>query len=206
MIFCSEECRKASWKLYHEYECPIFSLFHRNDFNNSHLLLAYRSTISNLFTEDKKLNRQIFEFENLTELGHTVQKELKTLYDPLDYKTVCSLETHCAQMNPSENLIYAVRAVFFTKCLDFVLKKCTDIVLDDVQKMFVAVIFFRHVQIINCNAYEIVENVYDCQNKIWEPRNVGGAIYATVSLTNHSCYPNVIRHSYPGGKLRKIYN
>lgn len=61
---------------------------------------------------------------------------------------------------------------------------------------------FRHLQAICCNAYEIVENVRNQISKVIEPRNIGGAIYTTVSLTNHSCYPNVIRHSFPRGKYK----
>ncbi|XP_076245578.1 uncharacterized protein LOC143186068 isoform X3 [Calliopsis andreniformis] len=57
----------------------------------------------------------------------------------------------------------------------------------------------HHLQAVNCNAYEIVENVYNKKTHVWEPRYVGGAIYPSVSLVNHSCYPNIVRHSYPSG-------
>lgn len=63
-----------------------------------------------------------------------------------------------------------------------------------------AVAILHHLQAINCNAYEIVENIYDKKTHIWEPRQIGGAIYPSVSLINHSCYPNVVRHTYPSGK------
>lgn len=120
-------------------------------------------------------------------------------YNPLDYRTVFQLETHCADVEPNVNLIHTIQAIYLAKCLIFVLSKL-DIVCTKETFIPLAVAMLHHLQAINCNAYEIVENVYEETTRVWEPRNIGGAIYTTVSLVNHSCYPNVVRHSYPNGE------
>ncbi|XP_076178680.1 protein-lysine N-methyltransferase SMYD4 isoform X2 [Ptiloglossa arizonensis] len=121
-------------------------------------------------------------------------------YSPRDYRTVLELETHCATLEPNVNLIRAIEAIFLAKCFTFVLSKM-DVVCTKETLFFLAIAMLHHLQAINCNAYEIVENVYDKETHAWEPRNVGGAIYPSVSLVNHSCYPNIVRHSYPSGTV-----
>lgn len=121
------------------------------------------------------------------------------IYSPYDYRTILNLETHCTKMEPKTNLIRAIEAIFLAKCFTFVLSKM-DVVYLKESFISLAVAILHHLQAINCNAYEIVENIYDKKTHIWEPRQIGGAIYPSVSLINHSCYPNVVRHTYPSGK------
>ena len=45
-----------------------------------------------------------------------------------------------------------------------------------------------------CNAYEISELVRG-PNRVPETNELGGAVYCTVSLTNHSCCPNTMRYN-----------
>lgn len=128
--------------------------------------------------------------------------DVKTLkrYESHDYKTVAALETHSAQADIKDNLDKAINSIFLAHCLMYSINHYHPEVgnLDKHLQIF-AVALFHNMQMINCNAYEIVENVRDNETKILEPRNVGGAIYSSVSLTNHSCYPNIVRHSYPCG-------
>ena len=63
----------------------------------------------------------------------------------------------------------------------------------------VLTLLVRHLQSCSCNAYEIDELVRDAKglgmsgNRI---ERLGGAVYPTVSLSNHSCVPNTIRYVY----------
>ena len=65
--------------------------------------------------------------------------------------------------------------------------------------MTVLTLLVRHLQSCSCNAYEIDELVRDAKglgmsgNRI---ERLGGAVYPTVSLSNHSCVPNTIRYVY----------
>ncbi|XP_017876111.1 SET and MYND domain-containing protein 4-like [Ceratina calcarata] len=212
--FCSEKCRREAWQMYHQYECLVFDTFFENDTeqarHNSYLLLAYRMIVLGILSssvEQFNNNTGKSEIPYLNEfLRHYVastNQERSTLgiseiYSPHDYRTILNLETNCAKMEPNVNLVRALEAIFLAKCLTFVLNK-TDVICLKETFISLAVAMLHSLQAINCNAYEIVENVYDKKTHVWEPRFVGGAIYPSVSLINHSCYPNVVRHNYPSG-------
>nr|XP_033341400.1 SET and MYND domain-containing protein 4-like isoform X1 [Megalopta genalis] len=221
--FCSETCRSKAWQTYHRYECLLLDAFYENRSGDmqqqqqqqvSHLLLAYRMAIAGSlsskgtgnddddarddeipFLNDDSIRRHAAgENEERNRLG------ISEIYRSQDYRTVLALETHCATMESGVNLVRAIEAIFLTKCFAFVLSKM-DVVCLEEALLWLAVGMLHHLQAINCNAYEIVENVYDKETHIWEPREIGGAIYPSVSLVNHSCYPNVVRHSYPAGTI-----
>lgn len=215
MAFCTEACRREAWEAYHRYECSIFNYFLKNSSSNerqqtSYLLLAYRTTVVQALSLRNgagttcALNPDFLRYHvNARDKDDDIGKECADLgtrgtYSPLDYRTVFQLETHCADVEPHVNLIRAVEAIFLAKCLISVLSKL-DVVCTAETFVSLAAAMLHHLQAINCNAYEIVENVHDEATRIWEPRNVGAAIYPTVSLVNHGCYPNVVRHSYPNG-------
>lgn len=216
--FCSEDCRRKSWESYHRWECLIFDYFDQtfqNQAQTSRLLLAYRTTVrlatEKMVFDDKEGGRKLSpEFAKYyskieeREDNGVLEVGLGEDYDSIDYRTVYSLETNSKDIDPFLNLTHAIHAVILSKCFRFVsrnfFKNEKKIEIGDADEHDFAVATLRHLQAINCNAYEIVENVLDNENKIWEPRTVGGAIYTTVSLTNHSCYPNIIRHTYPKGE------
>lgn len=204
--------------MYHRYECLVLNALYENDSEQaqqaSHLLLAYRMTIiGSLRTNSGKMNNKNdiaddeipFLNDNFLRY-HTADVNkacsklgISEIYDPLDYRTVLELETNYANFEPNINLIRAIEAIFLAKCFSFVLSKM-DIVCLKEAFLSLAVAMLHHLQAVNCNAYEIVENIYDKKTHVWEPRHIGGAIYPSVSLVNHSCYPNIVRHTYPSGK------
>lgn len=217
MSFCTETCRRKAWEAYHQYECSVFDYFFENFPNNrrqqtSYLLLAYRTTVLQALSSRNSaemrcvLNPDFLRHhigdksfdENISK--EYTKSESRQTYNPLDYRTVFQLETHCTDVEPNANLIRAIQAIFLAKCFISVLSKLD--VEDCTKETLVpfAVAMLHHLQAINCNAYEITENIHEETTRVWEPRNIGGAIYTTVSLVNHSCYPNVVRHSYPNGK------
>lgn len=110
--------------------------------------------------------------------------------------------THCSSREPSENIFFALRAIIVSKCLVHSLSNLeVAVVLSRKQTISLAASVIHYLLAIDCNGYEIVENVLNHDTRIWEPRSIGGALYPSVTLVNHSCYPNVVRHTYPNGKL-----
>ncbi|XP_014299276.1 SET and MYND domain-containing protein 4 [Microplitis demolitor] len=204
--FCSEKCRREAWDSYHKYECMIFNIFIENFDSNrqrSHLLLAYRATVIKAINKElNTLDKEFMDYhrEKNEDRNEFIRSDIN-VYDPLDYKTVYLLETHCKKSDCQLNLARAIKAVYLAKCLEFIFEEFGIKSLGVEEIKILAVGIMRHMQAIDCNAYEIVENIRDEETKTWEPINIGGAIYTTVSLVNHSCYPNVVRHSYPGGKV-----
>ncbi|XP_011300906.1 SET and MYND domain-containing protein 4-like isoform X2 [Fopius arisanus] len=209
--FCSEECRSNAWDSYHKYECMIFDNFlerSRTCDAKSHVLLAYRTTIAKAIRKDSGvLDAEFLCYQDAKceDAKKSLEIDIKSdIYDPLDYRTVFSLETHCEKADAKVNLSRSIKSVYLAKCLAFVLMEVDERSRETIGQReiaLLAVAMMRHMQAVNCNAYEIVENFRNENTRTWEPRNVGGAIYSSVSLVNHSCYPNVVRHSYPGGKV-----
>lgn len=177
----------------------------------SHVLLAYRTTIAKAIRKDSSvLDAEFLCYQDAKceDAKKSLEIDIKSdFYEPLDYRTVFSLETHCKQAEAKVNLSRAIKSAYLAKCLAFVLMEADERSSETIGQReiaLLAVAMMRHMQAVNCNAYEIVENFRHRHTRTWEPRNVGGAIYTTVSLVNHSCYPNVVRHSYPGGKDDEI--
>ncbi|XP_078048741.1 protein-lysine N-methyltransferase SMYD4 [Augochlora pura] len=218
--FCSEKCRSKAWKAYHRYECLLFDAFYENRSGDmeqqqvSYLLLAYRTAIAGCLSskfrttndddpEEDEIPFLDDDFVRRHAAGANEERNrlgISEIYRSQDYRAVLALETHCATADPNVNLVRAIEAIFLTKCFTFVLGKMDVVCLEEAW-LWLAVGMLHHLQAINCNAYEIVENVYNKETHIWEPREIGGAIYPSVSLVNHSCYPNVVRHSYPAGTV-----
>lgn len=169
--------------------------------------MAYRTTIAksiNKITNFLDSEFLCYQDAKCEEAKKSLKIDIKSdFYDPLDYRTVYSLETHCDKSDTKVNLSRSIKSVYLAKCLAFVLMELDETISETIGQreiVLLAVAMMRHMQAVNCNAYEIVENIRDKKTKTWDPQNIGGAIYSTVSLINHSCYPNVVRHSYPGGK------
>ncbi|XP_076280147.1 protein-lysine N-methyltransferase SMYD4 isoform X2 [Lasioglossum baleicum] len=224
VFFCSERCRKEAWQAYHRYECLFLDAFYEDrpadtQKQVSHLLLAYRMTIAGSLSpkrrtvavdndhDDKTDDDEIplLNDEHVRRLAAAAEENRNRLgrseiYQFQDYRTVLALETHCAALDPNVNLVRGIEAIFLTKCFTLVLGKM-DVVCLEEAFLWLAIGMMHHLQAITCNAYEIVENVYNKEIHVWEPREIGGAIYPSVSLVNHSCYPNVVRHSYPAGTV-----
>jgi len=60
----------------------------------------------------------------------------------------------------------------------------------------IVTLILRHLQSCSCNAYEIDEFVRDTSlQKPDQVLQLGGAIFPTISLSNHSCVPNTIRNN-----------
>ena len=131
------------------------------------------------------------------------------------YENIHTLMTHSELRNPHELFQYSLLSVFLLKMLEeskFLSSKMninkkenkiakekgcnkktteTNCVPDEVDKAFIGGILLRFLQIISCNGIEIMEtrNLGDIQKA--EQTTHGLALYATVSLLNHSCNPNL---------------
>merc|ERR1719277_2292478 len=73
-----------------------------------------------------------------------------------------------------------------------------------VDKVAMGAVLLRHLQNLPCNAHEITElemGANASSSSSNSPRDstiheIGAAVYSTLSLINHSCDPNVVRHYY----------
>ena len=72
-------------------------------------------------------------------------------------------------------------------------------------KVAMGAVLLRHLQNLPCNAHEITELEMGSSTSSSNSSNtsrdatiheIGAAAYSTLSLINHSCDPNVVRHYY----------
>lgn len=66
------------------------------------------------------------------------------------------------------------------------------------RKAFIGGLLLKYLQVVPSNAHEVSEMLVDRSTGVTESYEVGGALYPLLSLTNHSCDPNVVRHSHNG--------
>ena len=71
--------------------------------------------------------------------------------------------------------------------------------------MFVSSLLLRHLQAVSTNGLEIAEYILK-NNDItkFDIIPVGGAIFPTMSFSNHSCYPNALRIGYQNHQVVRV--
>jgi hypothetical protein len=106
-----------------------------------------------------------------------------------DYAAVYGQVTNSSSRTPADLLKRATSALFLMRCFRHVSSETFD-------EVEMTTILLRHLQSCSCNAYQVTEQlVTDGDVRNTTENEIGGSVYPTVSLCNHSCNPNVARHS-----------
>ena len=177
VCFCSEECRDESWVEYHRLECSVLNHILQSTEISKMSWLVYRIATKAIFSQKKDFNSM---------------KPYSSAPNPFlsdDYATVWGQVTNTISRTPADLLKRATNAIFLASLILFVAPKETDIVT-------LSTVLLRHLQSCSCNAYQITQQILpkgDARRS--QEMELGGAVYPTISLSNHSCNPNVVRHS-----------
>ncbi|KAK7082422.1 hypothetical protein SK128_013921 [Halocaridina rubra] len=212
VCYCSEECRLASWNGLHASECRVLNHLLEPGIGKM-AFIAYRILTTLTWSKLQTLREEIDALVE-TELQEdivtfcadgTVQSEASTessqamiwkgQYLPHDYKTILHMASNSSKRTFGDIFKRAITAYFVTQCLKvsgyFGTPENTQ---ED--ELFVASLVLRHLQSSSCNAYEISEFALGSEGITGSQMlDVGGALYSTVSLTNHSCVANTSRYS-----------
>ena len=72
--------------------------------------------------------------------------------------------------------------------------------ISDKSKLLAGSLILRYLQSMPCNAHEVSEMcvVRKGNDFTYDSSEIGGAAYPVLSLINHCCDPNVVRHSHRG--------
>ena len=178
VLFCSESCRSEALQLYHAAECPVLDLLIDPNLGRMSLLV----------------------FRLLARAGSTVLEQDQdqddsctdpaAAYDSLSYPAVYSQVPNTADRPMGDIIKRCAVALYLTACLER-----AGTVMEP-GRLRAAALALRHLQSCSCNAYEITElRLGGGGARLAEFEELGGAVYATVSLTNHSCFPNIVRGS-----------
>ncbi|GAB1859042.1 SET and MYND domain-containing protein 4 [Camponotus japonicus] len=195
-MYCSEECRYAEWKRCHNVECAVFPALIEYDCYNIDLLsvrlavLAIREAggIKELRTMLKKLD----EWDDPRTKGFSEDGKLHSNR----YFSICSLVTNTEKRPVPDLFRRSLDSCFIlyflaTRTVMFGAKLPEDLSVlaknDDVT--FFGGLILRYQQIIPSNIHTFSEEQdLECVER-------GIAAMPFYSLMNHSCNPNIFRHS-----------
>ncbi|KAF0300345.1 SET and MYND domain-containing protein 4 [Amphibalanus amphitrite] len=176
VLFCSQPCRSEALRLYHATECPVLDLL--IDPNLGRMALLVFRVLARAGPE---------ALERAEELD---SESASDVYDSLAYEAVHSQVTNTADRPMGDVIKRCAVALYLTACLQRAGVGSAE------RRVAAAALALRHLQSCSCNAYEITElRLGGGGARLAEFEELGGAVYAAVSLTNHSCFPNVVRSS-----------
>jgi len=207
VMYCSEECRASSWNNNHCIDCPLLDILQKLDIGRMSLL-ALRIIIQ--VCKGQNLYRLIASLEGDNKcIDRTKGFSNDGTYSSSDYSPIYWLVGNTEKRTVTDLFRRAVTAACVLSCLETM----TDFFPTDInspphditrQKLLVGGLLLRHMQNLPCNAHEVGELVGTESGNtkegvpMWKGIEIGAAAYAVLSLVNHSCDPNVVRHSYHG--------
>lgn len=160
-----------------------------------------------------KVREEMEVRKDLPEAPRLIGFNEEGVYDAADYRTVYTLVTNSKQRGVGDLFKRALMACYLLKILEmtpFFYNGGSDphnVKLID--KVAMGAVLLRHLQNLPCNAHEVTELELGPTNSSQGPgsmssssprdstiHEIGAAVYSTLSLINHSCDPNVVRHYY----------
>lgn len=187
VVFCNDQCRSEAWESYHKFECLVLHKVWKSDISLGHLALKM------VLKAGHETLEKFSESENDTEKSINFDEG----YNPEDYESVYLLVNHAEDRNPEDLLRYSLQAYFLAKCVEETGFLEGENCNQEQQRVNVGAHLMRNLMMLPCNAHECSELLYK-EGNLPESitMEVGSAIYPCLSLINHSCDPNVVRHSY----------
>ncbi|XP_054271330.1 SET and MYND domain-containing protein 4 [Macrosteles quadrilineatus] len=187
VLFCSKPCLQSALQTHHAAECSILPALWQSGASVT-VLMALR-----IITQ-----RQL---EHFLQLRPSLEKSIKDKpYKSDDYRRVYNLVNHGSDRSAEDFLHRTVVAVFLLRCLkttDY-FKMQDENTITTNEKMlsenekFIGGLILRHIQSLQFNSHEVSELVIDGKNK--KSVFIGGAVYPTLALFNHSCNPGIVRY------------
>ena len=196
--FCSEACETEAWQNFHYVECKYLNLIHDANVGLGHLALrmVLKAGLSLLLDVKKKMN-SVDQDNDPPKLGMNADE----VYDSQDYWACYCLIGHSEDRSAGDLFRRTLIAVFLLKILQgsdfFICNDSEGIPINDTYYAYIGGHILKQIQMLPCNAHEVSELMVNrSTNANSELKEIGSAIYATLSLLNHSCDPSVVRHSY----------
>ncbi|XP_059482634.1 SET and MYND domain-containing protein 4 [Neocloeon triangulifer] len=193
VAFCGTKCRDAALKTHHKWECDFLPTLRESKASVTCLLalrLASQTSIQKL--------RECVEAAEKRDVRVIGDEK----YDSRDLSNFFTLVSHTERRSPRDLLQRSLMAHFLLGGLSkggyFGEKSALGAELGADQAL-VGGALLQALQITQFNSHEVSELV--SRNNDAEPKSlfIGGAVYPTLALLNHSCNPSVMRYHAPGG-------
>lgn len=203
-MYCSEKCRTLSWDKNHYIDCPLLDILQKLEIGKMGFL-ALRIVI--MVCRGQNLHSLITSLEDDGDRNKGFNRS--GTYTSSDYSAIYWLVGNTEKRVIGDLFRRAVTAACILSCLE----NMTDFFSVDTNfpspdithyKLLVGGLLLRHLQNLPCNAHEVSELVTTETEipeegvPVWKGIEIGAGAYAMLSLVNHSCDPNVVRHSYQG--------
>lgn len=108
-----------------------------------------------------------------------------------DYRRIAHLVRHESERSASNFFQHGLMARFLTKCLSAVNYFGDSPKPDDILK--IEAIALRNLQFLQFNTHEVAELHKSQTDGSEKTQFIGGALYPTLAMFNHSCDPSVVR-------------
>lgn len=174
-FYCNENCRKNALK-YHKYECNILKTLLSLKLDKMKLLpLKISLSVKNLYPTISQITQldpnEIYKSDEY--------KEIHNLIGNTDTRTVADLFERST-----------TAAVIFS-----LIKNNADFFSSDEDETIFKELLLLHFQTASCNFHEISE-LSKNEGGYYETEEIGAGAFSFLSLFNHSCNPNVVRHCH----------
>jgi len=206
--FCSLSCRSLALNGFHKYECKLTQLFIHTGIKDLPLLLMALRSITQQPVEYFVKNKDKFSCPD-AKFG------LEDQYMSTDYSTIFNLCTHREKREPYDLYTKTVFACFLLRCLQetgyfkSVTSEPPSTSVTDEEVLICRLLkhFLECIQFNTHTVESIFENrmvAWDTETRLWkssqrinigdsiETNRIGGAVYPTLALVNHSCDPNFV--------------
>jgi len=205
--FCSLACRTSALATFHKWECKLNHVFQHTGIKDLPLLLLGFRAVTQKPVEFFIRNEEKFDSHRPSQHG------MDGIYQSQDYQSLYNLCTHSNQREPYDIYTKTIFAVFLLRCLQEVgyfksiVTTEPSLVLAE-QEVLVGRLLSHFMQCIQFNTHTI-ESIYenrlvawDAETRLWknsakfnvgdgvETERIGGGVYPTLALVNHSCDPN----------------
>ncbi|KAF2360257.1 SET domain [Trinorchestia longiramus] len=201
--YCSESCARKGADL-HKLECSVMALVYDASLGKmAPIVFRILSTVSwaKLRKSQEKLRHELLlaeqqelKEESIMEVNDWQTWSWDGQYSPHDYLTTFHLISNTSKRTFGDLLKRSLSAVYITHCL-LIAGFYSPSKPTKEELQLTAALVLRHLQNCSCNAYEISEMQLKETIAENESLEIGGAVYPTISLTNHSCFPNVTRYN-----------
>lgn len=184
IIFCSRQCREASWTNFHQYECQFFALLDTSMCAKiGHLAIRLVMVLG--------LSRALEYLRKREDQTAPSQENVGINSDGIycsDYDSIYDMATH-SDHRPSEQLFdFSVVSCLLMKILQ--LSGYVQIAEDSHDFALLGGLLLRHLQIVQCNALRVIELQRPGRFDDLKPGELGIGLYPTAALVNHSCDPS----------------
>ncbi|XP_050077242.1 SET and MYND domain-containing protein 4-like [Anopheles maculipalpis] len=184
VVFCSDECEAKANGTYHRYECGFLPILWGSGASiTCHMALRMITQKSEEYFVKLK-----------PELTALTNEQIDKL--PIDdYRKVYKLVTHESSRTPEDFFQRTLMATLLNVCLTLGgYGSCPQ------EQHFIGGLLVHNLQLLQFNAHEVSEMIRETPDDIGNSTFIGGGLYPTLALFNHSCDPGVTRY-YRGNQV-----